>query len=119
MSKKNINISLAKKRSLHVSTNATPGTIDTTVLIAKKRSVHVSTNATAGIIDTTVPVTIKTIPVLSLVGPGSNTLEGLMDVNAISETTGDTLVYDSTSKTWVAQPLDISNITGNIDSGTF
>ena len=93
--------------------------LNVNVLVAKKRSVHVSTNATAGVIDTTVPVTIKTIPVLSQIGSGPGTLESLSDVVAVNETTGDTLVYDSTSKTWIAQPLDISNITGNIDGGTF
>jgi len=86
------------------------------VLVAKKRSVHVSTNATAGVIDTTTPVTIKTIPVLM---SSNSTLESLSDVVAVNETTGDTLVYDSSSKTWIAKKLDISNVTGNIDGGTF
>jgi len=91
--------------------------LNVNVLVAKKRAVHVSTNATAGVIDTTVPVTIKTIPVL--MSGNNSTLESLSDVVAVNETTGDTLVYDSSSKTWIAKKLDISNVTGNIDGGTF
>jgi hypothetical protein len=89
------------------------------VLVAKKRSIQVSTNATAGIIDTTVPVTIKTIPILSPTLNSSQTLESLKDVVATNESEGDTLVYDSANKIWVSQKLDISYVTGNIDGGTF
>jgi len=89
----------------------------TNVIVSKKRNVKISTNATAGIIDTTVPVTLKAIP--TIISGGATTLESLTDVVSTNETTGDTLVYNSTTKQWVAQKLDITNVTGSLDGGTF
>ena len=89
----------------------------TNVIVSRKRTVKLSTNATAGIIDTTTPVTLKTIP--TIVSGGATTLESLTDVVSDNETTGDTLVYNSITKQWVAQKLDIGDITGSLDGGTF
>jgi hypothetical protein len=88
----------------------------TNVIVSRKRNVKVSSNATAGIIDTTVPVTLKATPTIV---SGATTLESLTDVVSDNETTGDTLVYNSVTKQWVAQKLDITNVTGSLDGGTF
>ena len=87
------------------------------VVVGKQRTIQLSANGTAGIIDTKTPVTLKAIPTI-IIG-GATTLESLTDVVSTNETTGDTLVYNSTTKQWVAQKLDITNVTGSLDGGTF
>lgn len=87
------------------------------VIVSKRRTVTVSSNATAGVINTSTPVTLKPIP--TIVSGGATTLESLTDVVSTGETTGDTLVYDSNSKTWIAKPLDLTYATGGLDGGTF
>jgi len=86
------------------------------VIVSKRRTVTVSSNATAGVINTSTPVTLKPI---STIASGVTTLESLTDVVSTGETTGDTLVYDSASKTWIAKPLDLTYATGGLDGGTF
>jgi hypothetical protein len=88
----------------------------TNVVVARKRTIQVSANATAGLIDTSVPVTLKNTPVLST---GVTRLDRLTDVVANAETSGATLVYDATTDKYVVQKLDISNVTGDLDGGTF
>lgn len=87
----------------------------TNVVVSKKRTVQVSANATAGIINTTVPVTLKNNTILT----GSTRLDRLTDVDANNETSGSTLVYDASTDKYIVQKLDISNVTGDLDGGTF
>jgi len=88
----------------------------TNVVVARKRNVQVSANATAGIIDTSVPVTIKNNPVIS---SGISRLDKLTDVVANNESNGATLVYDASTDKYIVQKLDISNVIGDLDGGTF
>jgi hypothetical protein len=85
------------------------------VVVGRKRIVQVSTNATAGIIDTTTPVTLKNNPVMG----GASRLDKLADVQANTEVNGATLVYQANTDTYVVQKLDLSNVTGDLDGGTF
>ncbi len=87
----------------------------TNVVVSRKRTIQVSANATAGIIDTSSPVTIKNTPSVST----PNRLDRLNDVVANTEVDGATLVYNSSNDTYVVQQLDLSNVTGNLDGGTF
>jgi hypothetical protein len=78
------------------------------VIVARSRNIKVSSNATAGILDSSTPVTVK-----SSSGPTSITrLDSLVDVNASNETDNATLVYDSSSDTYVVRQIDL-------DGGTF
>jgi hypothetical protein len=86
------------------------------VVVGRKRTVQISTNATAGIIDTTTPVVLKNNPVL---GGGVSRLDRLTDVAANTEVNGATLVYNAANDTYVVQKLDLSNVTGDLDGGTF
>jgi hypothetical protein len=86
------------------------------VIVAKKRTVQVSTNATAGVIDSTNPVTLKPI---STISNGVNRLDHLKDVNPFGEVDGATLVYDSVNDTYNVKKLDLANITGDLDGGNF
>jgi hypothetical protein len=86
------------------------------VVVGRKRTVQISTNATAGIIDTTTPVVLKNNPIL---GGGVTRLDRLTDVAANTEVNGATLVYNAANDTYVVQKLDLSNVTGDLDGGTF
>jgi hypothetical protein len=88
----------------------------TNVVVARKRNVQVSANATAGIIDTSVPVTIKNNPSIT---SGISRLDKLTDVVANNESNGATLVYDASTDKYIVQKLDISNVIGDLDGGTF
>jgi hypothetical protein len=85
------------------------------VVVSKKRSVQISSNATAGIIDTTTPVVLKNNPVLG----AATRLDRLSDVIANNEIDGATLVYNSINDTYVVKKLDLSDIVGDLDGGTF
>ncbi len=85
------------------------------VVVSKKRTIQLSTNATAGIIDTTAPVVLKNSPVLG----GVSRLDKLNDVVANTEINGATLVYNAENDTYVVKKLDLSNVTGDLDGGTF
>ena len=85
------------------------------VVVSRKRTIQIAANATAGIIDTTTPVVIKNNPVMG----GVSRLDKLTDVAANTEINGATLVYNAANDTYVVQKLDISNVTGDLDGGTF
>lgn len=89
----------------------------TNVVVSRKRTIHIAANATAGVIDTSSPVVLKNTPVLS--AGGATRLDKLTDVQANNEINGATLVYDLETDTYVVQKLDLSNVTGDLDGGTF
>lgn len=86
------------------------------VVVSRKRTIQISANATAGIIDTSTPVVLKNNPVTL---GGATRLDKLTDVAANNEVNGATLVYNAANDTYVVQKLDISDVTGDLDGGTF
>ena len=89
----------------------------TNVVVARKRTIQVSTNTTAGVIDTTTPVTLKNAPVLNI--GGATRLDHLQDVNPSGEANGATLIYNSSTDTYVVQKMNFTDIDGDLDGGTF
>ena len=87
----------------------------TNVVVARKRTVQVSANGTAGILDTSVPVTLKNNPSLNSTGR----LDRLTDVVANVEVNGATLVYEASTDKYIVKKLDLSDVTGDLDGGTF
>jgi hypothetical protein len=87
----------------------------TNVVVSRKRTIQVSANATAGIIDTSTPVILKNTGVSSNI----TRLDALNDVDATGEVSGATLVYDAGTDKYIVQKLDLTNVTGNLDGGTF
>ena len=87
----------------------------TNVVVARKRTVQVSANGTAGILDTSVPVTLKNNP--SLIA--TTRLDRLTDVVANNEISGATLVYEASTDKYFVKKLDLSDVTGDLDGGTF
>jgi hypothetical protein len=88
------------------------------IVVSRKRFVNVSSHGTGGVIDTSVPVTIKNVPTI-MTGGGATTIDQLTDVNLAQRTDGATLVYDQPTNTYIVKELDFTEITGNLDGGTF
>jgi len=82
----------------------------------KTINVGVVRKTTTGMINPVNPVTLKNLPTLST---GVDRLDKLADVNSIGETNGAVPVYDSNTDTYVVKKLDLSNVTGDLDGGTF
>lgn len=85
------------------------------VVVAKKRIININTNATAGIINTNVPVTLKQDNNKN----NLTRLDQLIDVIATGETDGATLVYDSNTDKYIVEKLNLDNVEGTMDGGTF
>ena len=90
----------------------------TNIVVGRQRNIHITSNATAGIIQTTVPVTLKNTPTL-ISGNSTLRVENLTNVNSAIETDGSTLVYDAETATFIVEPLNLSNLVGALDGGTF
>lgn len=89
------------------------------VVVARKRQVQVSTNATAGIIDSSTPVVLRNNPALLAVGTGVDRFDRLRDVDAAAELEGAVPVYQANNDTYFVKKLDLEFITGEVDGGTF
>ena len=83
----------------------------------KRRSptIGVKINNSTGVIQTTTPVTIQT----NITAATNNRLDALADVVEQSPQNGDTLVYDSITDTYVVTRLNLQNVIGDLDGGTF
>lgn len=79
------------------------------VVVATPRTIQVSANVSGTTLTTSRPVTLKNDTTLSSV---ITRLDSLNDVNADNESNNATLVYDSTTDTYVVKQLDL-------DGGTF
>jgi hypothetical protein len=79
------------------------------VVVATPRTIQVSANVSGTTLTTSRPVTLKNDTTLSSV---ITKLDSLNDVNADNESNNATLVYDSTTDTYVVKQLDL-------DGGTF
>lgn len=87
------------------------------VIVGRKRTIRVSANATAGVIDSVVPVTIKNTPVIQ--GGASTRIDKMLDVDPAGETNGATLVYQASTDKYIVKKLDLADVTGDLDGGTF
>lgn len=89
------------------------------VVVGKKRIININTNATAGIINTNVPVTLKQDTLKTASANGLTRLDQMTDVVATSESNGATLVYDSSIDKYIVEKLNLNNVEGTMDGGTF
>lgn len=87
------------------------------VVVGRKRNVQVSANGTAGVLDTKSSVTLKNTPTLST--SGNVAIDQLTDVNLSQRDDGSTLVYDLITDTYMVKPLDMTDVVGDLDGGTF
>lgn len=76
------------------------------VVVANKSNDIISTNRNN--------VTLKATPVAP-----TPRLDSLADVNSAGEVTGAVPVYNSVTDKYEVQQLSLSDITGNLDGGTF
>jgi len=86
------------------------------VIKTKVNNVVMAKVRNGGIVDSTSPVTLKTSQVSS---SGANKLAQLRDVVTAGETTGSTLIYDQNTNEYYVRKLDLAEVTGNLDGGTF
>lgn len=84
------------------------------VTVNRRKPLNVSTNNKTGAIANVIPVTLKSYHI-----DGVNRLDNLLDVDATSETDKSTLVYDRQTDKYVVKPLEFSEISGDLDGGTF
>ena len=88
------------------------------VIVARKRNISVSTNATAGVIDTGTPVTLKSGGV-----GGVTRLDQLSDVDATTEVNNGVLTYDGTRDKYIIKTITFEEISGeyggDLDGGNF
>lgn len=87
------------------------------VVVGRKRNVKVSANGTAGVLDTTNSVTLKNTPTLST--SGNVAIDQLVDINLSQRNDGSTLVYDLVTDTYFVKPLEMTDVVGDLDGGTF
>lgn len=85
------------------------------VVVGRKKNIQVSANATGGSISTNRnPVTLKPANVTA-----TTRLDNLNDVVATGEVSGAVPVYDATTDKYVVQKLNLSDVSGDLDGGTF
>jgi hypothetical protein len=84
------------------------------VVVGRKKNIQISANATGGSVSTNRnPVTLK--PSIT----ATTRLDNLNDVVATGEVSGAVPVYDAATDKYVVQKLDLNNVTGDLDGGTF
>ena len=88
------------------------------VALKKHRTVNVvATKKTTGVINSSQPVTLKNVPTLN--GSDVARLDSLADVVPTGETEGAVPVYHAATDRYIVKKLDLSDVTGDLDGGTF
>ena len=72
--------------------------------------------SSTGVINPTNPVTLKNVPTIN---SGVDKLDQLTDVNPAGETDGAVPVYDSATDKYIVQKMNMTDIVGDLDGGTF
>ena len=85
------------------------------VVVAKKRTIQVNTG-TANLVSPSSAVTLKNI---TTIATGVTKLSQLSDVDVTNVAEGDTLVYNSSTSKYTAEPLDLNYTVGTLDGGNF
>jgi hypothetical protein len=81
------------------------------------KAVKITVNSSASFFNSSNPVVIKNNPTIA--SGAATRLDNLTDVDATSETDKATLVYDSTQDKYIVKQLEFSDISGDLDGGTF
>jgi hypothetical protein len=84
--------------------------------INKTINVSISRKSSTGVINPTNPVTLKSVPTIN---SGVDRLDALKDVSPSGETSGAVPVYDSVTDKYIVQKLNMTDIVGDLDGGTF
>lgn len=79
-------------------------------------NVSIARKSSTGVINPTNPVTLKNVPTIN---SGVDKLDQLTDVNPAGETDGAVPVYDSASDKYIVQKMNMTDIVGDLDGGTF
>jgi len=87
------------------------------VVVGKKKNIQVSANGASGSLETTNSITLKNTPTLST--SGNVAIDQLKDINLSQRNNGSTLVYDLVTDTYFVKPLEMTDVVGDLDGGTF
>lgn len=79
-------------------------------------NVSIAKKSSTGVINPTNPVTLKNVPTIN---SGVDKLDQLTDVNPAGETDGAVPVYDSATDKYIVQKMNMTDIVGDLDGGTF
>ena len=88
------------------------------VVVTKKNTIKSTPTITSNAINAVAPVTLKPIPTVSAINENLK-MSSLADVNIDNLANGDVLIYNGSSKEWIAEEMTFENIIGNLDGGTF
>lgn len=87
------------------------------VVVGRKKNVQVSANSTSGIISTNRNnVSLKNVPTIL---SGVNRFDALTDVVPTGEINGAVPVYDQSTDKYIVKKLDLNDVNGDLDGGTF
>ena len=75
------------------------------VVVAKKRNIQITSNTTAGVINSVTPVTLKNTPTVT-----ATRLENLQDIDFTNEVDGAVLIYDANTNTYMFKT--VAGLTG-------
>ena len=86
------------------------------VVVSSKKSIRITANTTGEVIQTSTPVTLKNTTSLS----NASRLDQLTDVlEPASPEDGSTLIYNASTDTYEVKKVNLSEVEGNLNGGTF
>lgn len=84
------------------------------VIVAQKKSIQLSTNAISGIVTTSIPIVLKNNSILSPIEPiPPTTLTQMTDIDFFNGVDGATLIYNQKNNQFILEPIPF------IDGGQF
>ena len=86
------------------------------VVVSSKKSIRITANTTGEVIQTSTPVTLKNTTSLS----NASRLDQLTDVlEPASPEDGSTLIYNASTDTYEVKKVNLGEVEGNLNGGTF
>jgi hypothetical protein len=86
------------------------------IVVSSKKSIRVTANTSGEVIQTSTPVTLKNTTTLS----NATRLDKLADVlEPASPEDGSTLIYNAATDTYEVKKINLGEVEGNLNGGTF
>jgi hypothetical protein len=86
------------------------------IVVSSKKSIRVTANTSGEVIQTSTPVTLKNTTTLN----NATRLDKLADVlEPASPEDGSTLIYNAATDTYEVKKINLGEVEGNLNGGTF
>jgi len=86
------------------------------IVVSSKKSIRVTANTSGEVIQTSTPVTLKNTTTLN----NATRLDKLADVlEPASPEDGSTLIYNAATDTYEVKKVNLGEVEGNLNGGTF